>query len=61
MKSRRQQRGGRGHPLRRPDPKWTTHRVPVRLGIKEILEYKQTANKPPTGYSACFLPVFPLS
>lgn len=39
-------------------PKWTTHRVSVKLCIKEILEYKQTANKPPPAtqhaFCACF-------
>lgn len=32
---------------RQTGPKWTTHSVSVKLCIKEILEYKQTANKPP--------------
>lgn len=43
---------------RQTGPKWTTHSVSVKLCIKEILEYKQTANKPPPAtqraFSACF-------
>lgn len=38
---------GRGvHPPGRLDRKWTTHRVLVKFCIKDILEYKQSANKP---------------
>lgn len=32
---------------RQTGPKWTTHSVSVKLCIKDILEYKQTANKQP--------------
>lgn len=43
---------------RQTGPKWTTHSVSAKLCIKEILEYKQTANKPPPAtqraFSACF-------
>lgn len=39
-------------------PKWTTHSASVKLCIKEILEYTQTANKPPSAsqhaFCACF-------
>lgn len=37
---------------RQAGPKWTTHSASVKLCIKEILEYKQTANKPPSSHSA---------
>lgn len=43
---------------RQSGPKWTTHSVSVKLCIKEILEYKQTANKSPLAtqraFCACF-------
>lgn len=32
---------------RQTGPKWTTHSALVKLCIKDILEYKQTANKNP--------------